>query len=197
MTVRFVPLPPKTIFPLGISWAFEEVLRTTSAEAGVSTSSIVNAIGVVAESSEIVWFAISLIVGRSLIDLTVTSNVSVTVPPSASWAVTVISAVPNWLAVGATTTVLFESLPEKTIFASGINAVFDDLPLRIRAEAVVSTSPIVKLCGEEAESSLKVRFAIGVIVGRSLTEFTMTMNVSDAVPPSASVTVTVIMEVPN
>ena len=85
----------------------------------------------------------SLIVGRSFWDVTVSRNVSTADPLSASVTVTVIVAVPNWFASGVTVTVRFAPLPPNTMFALGTNAVFDELPVTARAAAAVSTSPTV------------------------------------------------------
>ena len=57
-----------------------------------------NANAPVVASSAIVWSAMSLIVGRSFTDVTVSRNVSTAEPLSASVTVTVIVAVPNWFA---------------------------------------------------------------------------------------------------
>ena len=85
----------------------------------------------------------SLIVGRSFTDVTVSRNVSLAVPLSASVTVTVIVAVPNWLASGVTVTVRFAPLPPNTMFALGTRAGFDELPVTVRSAAAVSTSPTV------------------------------------------------------
>ena len=64
----------------------------------------------------------SLIVGRSFTEVTVSRNVSTAAPLSASVTVTVIVAVPNWFASGVTVTVRFAPLPPNTMFALGTSA---------------------------------------------------------------------------
>src|ERR1051325_1434915 len=67
-----------------------------------------------------------------------------------SLTVTLIVAVPVWLAAGVTVTVRLPPLPPKTMFASGTNVGLDELPLRVKLPAAVSTSPTVKLIGPTA-----------------------------------------------
>src|SRR5690349_20265423 len=95
------------------------------------------------ESSLIARLATSLIVGRSLTELTVTRNVPLVVAKP-SLTVIVIVAVPNWLVVGRTVTVRAAPLPPSTMFAFGISAGLDDAADTFRLAAAVSTSPIVK-----------------------------------------------------
>ena len=60
---------------------------------------------------------------------------------------TVIVVVPDWLAAGVTVTVRLELEPPKTMFESGTNAVFDELPVSWRLAASVSASPMIKGIG--------------------------------------------------
>ena len=55
VTVRFAPLPPKTIFPFRIKAGFEELPETVRLLAAVSVSLTVNGIGAVAEFAVTVW----------------------------------------------------------------------------------------------------------------------------------------------
>ena len=82
------------------------------------------------------------------------------------------------------------------MFAVGTRLVFDELPVSVKLAAVVSTSLTVRLCGPLATFSAVVWFAMSVIVGRSFTASTVSTKLSLRVPPSASVTVTVIVAVP-
>src|SRR5690349_21556986 len=52
--------------------------------------------------------------------------------------------------VGVIVTVQLEPLPPKTMLALGTTSVFDDVPMRRRALALVSASPIVKSIGPRA-----------------------------------------------
>ncbi len=72
LTVRFPPLPARTIFPFGISDVLFDDPVTARVAKGVSTSVTVNANAPVELSSLIVWLAIDDIVGRSFIAFTVT-----------------------------------------------------------------------------------------------------------------------------
>ena len=69
-------------------------------------------------------------------------------PPSLT--VTVIIAVPLWLAAGVTVTVRFEPVPPNTMFAAGTNVGLDEPPLRVRLVAGVSLSAIVNGIGPVA-----------------------------------------------
>ncbi len=71
LTVRFPPLPARTIFPFGISDVLFDDPVTARVQ-GVSTSLTVNANAPVELSSLIVWLAIDDIVGRSFTAFTVT-----------------------------------------------------------------------------------------------------------------------------
>ena len=82
--------------------------------------------------------------GGSLPEVTVSSNVSEPVALSVSVTVTVIVAVPNWLAAGVIVTVRSDPLPPNTMFPSGTNVVLDEVPLTPSNPAAVSTSPTVK-----------------------------------------------------
>jgi len=75
--------------------------------------------------------------------VTVSTNVSLAVPPSPSVTVTVMVAVPNWSAAGVTVTVRLAPLPPKTMFPLGTNIVFDEVPDSVRLPTAVSLSPIV------------------------------------------------------
>src|SRR6266545_4749724 len=67
-----------------------------------------------------------------------------------SLTLTVIVAVPDWLAAGVTVTVRLAPLPPKTMLPLGTNKVLPELPLTVRLPAAVSTSPTVKLNGPVA-----------------------------------------------
>src|SRR5437867_2035713 len=75
VTVRFAPLPPKTMLPLGIKAEWEDVPTRVKALAGVSASPTTKGIAVVGVSSLIVWSVIVVIVGGVFgAELTVSRN---------------------------------------------------------------------------------------------------------------------------
>ena len=76
------------------------------------------------------------------------------------------------------------------------SAGFDEVPERVSTDAGVSTSPITNPIVMLGVSSLMVRLAISLMVGRSFTEFTVTRNVV-LVVATPSLTVTMIVAVPN
>ena len=83
------------------------------------------------------------------------------------------------------------------MFASGTSVVFDDARVTVRLPAAVSASPTVKAIGPVAVSSFVVRSAISEMVGAVLAPATVTTtNVSVAVS-FPSLTVTVIVVVPD
>ncbi len=180
VTVRFAPLPPNTMFALGTRAVFDELPLTTRSAAAVSMSPTVNANAPVVPSSAIVWSAMSLIVGRSFCEVTVSRNVSTAEPLFASVTVTVIVAVPNAFASGVTVTVRFAPLPPNTMFALGTRAVFDELPVTTRSAAAVSMSPTVNANAPVVPSSAIVWSAMSLIVGRSFCDVTVSRNVSTA-----------------
>src|SRR2546423_9369813 len=63
VTVRLLPLPPKTMFALGTNVGFEELPLMVKLFAGVSASPIVKGIATVAVFTVVDWLGISLMVG--------------------------------------------------------------------------------------------------------------------------------------
>ena len=131
-------------------------------------------------------------VGKSFCALTVTTNVSVAVAPSASVTVKVIVAVPDSFNAGTIVTVRSAPSPVITMLVSGTRVVLEELPLTSNKVTAVSTSPIVKGIASLATSSVRVWFPTSVIVGRLLV--TPTVNVltalSAGVPSSVTLTLT-------
>lgn len=74
--VRLAPLPPSVRLASGSSVWFDDVAVTDRSPAGVSASFTVKASGPKVVSSSSVWFGMSLMVGRSLVGLTVMEKVS-------------------------------------------------------------------------------------------------------------------------
>jgi hypothetical protein len=93
VTVRLAPDPPNTMFAFGTSVVLLELPLTVKLATAVSISPTVNESALVAVSSFVDWFAISLIVG-ALFEFTVKTNVSLAVNVP-SLTVTVIVAVPD------------------------------------------------------------------------------------------------------
>src|SRR5204863_4539881 len=112
-----------------------------------------------------------VIVGASFTELTVNWKL-VLVLNCPSLTVTVIVAVPNWLAAGVSVTVRFASVPPKTMFAFGTSVWTDELPLTVRFAAGVSASPTVKPMVLEGVSSLVTWAGMLVIVGALLVALT-------------------------
>src|SRR4051812_20352732 len=73
-----------------------------------------------------------------------------------SLTVTVIVAVPDWFVAGVTVTVRFAPEPPKVMFADEASVGLDEALLRVKRPGAVSASPIVKLMGAVAASSLMV-----------------------------------------
>ena len=69
-----------------------------------------------------------------------------------------------------TVTVRLAPLPPKTMFAFGTSVVLDEVPVRVKLPAAVSTSPMVKAMALVAVSSLVLWLAMSEIVGLSLTD---------------------------
>ncbi len=126
--------------------------------------------------------------------VTVNTNVSLVVSVP-SLTVTVMVAVPFWLAGGVTVTVRFEPEPPNTIFAFGTSVVLLELPLNVKDDAAVSTSPTVTAIALVAVSSFTVTSEMLLIVG-ALFALTVNVNVSEAVK-EPSLTVTVMVTVPD
>ena len=136
-----------------------------------------------------------LMVGRSLIAFTVSTNESLVVwEPSST--VIVIVLVPLRFAAGVMTTVRLAPVPLRTIFPFGTSVVFEDVAETVRSATGVSTSPTVKgilLVGVSSFMDLSV---MSLMVGRSLTATTVNSNGSVAAPEFASVTVIVMVVLP-
>ena len=195
--MREDPDPPKTMLALGTREVFDEDPETAKLPAGVSLSPIVNGIAGVGVSSLVLVSVISDIVGRSLTPVTVRSNESLTDPPFPSVTVTVMVAVPIWLEAGVIVTVRDPPLPPKTMLLFGTSVRFEEVPETPSEPSAVSTSLIVKGIALVGVSSLVLLFVISDIVGKSLTEFTVSWNVSRLESVSPSVTVIVIVAEPN
>ena len=192
--VRLEPLPPNVIFPFGTRVVFEEVAVTVRDVSGVSTSPTVKGISPVAMSSFVDLSVILLMVGRSFKATTVKTKVSLAVlVPSLT--VTVMVLMPLWLEAGVMLIVRFAPVPARAMFVFGTRVVFDEVAVTVK-EPGVSTSPTVKAILPVAMSSFVDLSVISLMVGRSLTAFTVNTKVSLAVPLLASLTVTVIVLVP-
>src|SRR6267378_27426 len=90
-----------------------------------------------------------------------------------SLTVSVIVAVPNWLAAGVSVTVRFAPVPPKTMFAFGTSVRSDEPPPTVRFVAGVSASPTVKPMVLEGVSSLVTWTGMLVIVGALLVALTV------------------------
>src|SRR2546425_500611 len=84
VTVRFDPLPPKTMLLVGTSVGLDDPLLNVRLPIGVSASPTVNGIAPVAVSTVVNWSAISLIVGAAPVADTVVT-VKLHPPPSEPW----------------------------------------------------------------------------------------------------------------
>src|SRR5437867_982068 len=109
--------------------------------------------------------------GRSFTGFTFNMNALVAEPPLLSLTVTLMVALPNWLASGVRVIVRLLALPPKVILPFGISAGFEELPLTFRLLAGVSASPMVKAMAGLAVSSSIVWSAIGDSVGGLLAKF--------------------------
>jgi hypothetical protein len=194
VTVRFAPEPPNTMFAFGTNVVSLDVPLTVNEATAVSISSTVNESALVAVSSFVDCAAISLIVGPSFTALTVKTNVSFAVL-NPSLTVTVIVAVPFWLAAGVIVTVRLAPDPPNTMFAFGTSVVLLDVPLTVSEATAVSKSPTVNAIALVAVSSFVDCAAISLIVG-ALFVFTVSKNVSEVVK-DPSLTDTVIVADPD
>ncbi len=94
-------------------------------------------------------------------------------------------------------TVLLAPLPPNTMPDKGKSVVLLDAAERVRLATAVSVSPTVKAIALVAVSSLTVWLEMAVMVGASFTAVTVRVNVVEAVPELASVTVIVTVLVPD
>jgi len=150
--------------------------------AGTSFASEAVTVNCNATSSSTVLLPIEARIGASFTDVTVSTNVSTAEPPSPSVTVTVIVAVPNWLAAGVTVTVRSAPLPPNTMLAFGTNVVLDELPVRTKSATGVSASPTVNDSAAVLVSSSMVWSAMSLIVGRVLS-----LSVICTVTPSMAI----------
>ena len=137
--VRLAPLPPRTMLPFGTNVGLDEEPLTTRLAAVVSTSPIARPIGPVDVPWLMVLSARFEIVGASFTAFTVSKNVSLALN-NPSLTVTVIVAVPDWLAAGVTVTVRLAPLPPKTILLTGTKVGLEEAPLSVRLPVVVWAS---------------------------------------------------------
>lgn len=142
VTVRLAPLPPKTIAERGTSVVFEEEPVTTSREAAVCVSPMVNAIAPVEAGETTVREARVVTEGGRLAWVTVSTNVVLVVrAPSDTRMVRV--AVPGEVPGGVTVIVRLAPLPRRTIAEAGTSDKFDDVAVTVRLAAGVAESPTV------------------------------------------------------
>src|SRR5437667_78766 len=92
--LRERPLPPKTIFPVGISTGLEEVAERTRLAGLLSTSASVSGNESTA-SSLMVWLAMVEIMGASFTALTVNLKLVLALAPCGSRTVSVITVLPD------------------------------------------------------------------------------------------------------
>ena len=142
-----------------------------------------------------VTLLIALSVGASFTALT-TSTKEVLALAAPSLTVTVMRFVPACCAVGTSVSVRLAPLPSNKRFAPATNPALVEVPLTTRADRGVSKSPIVKAT-VTGVPSVVVWLGMLEIVGASFTGLTVKRNVVEAVAPFPSVTVTVMLAVPN
>jgi len=146
VTVRFAPLPPRTMFAVGTRVVEEEVFVRVRFAAEVCASPIVNGIAAVAWPEVTVCAPIEEMVGAVLVGteawtVSVNALLVVFVP---SLTETVMSAAPFRPAAGVTVTVRLDPEPPKTICEFGTSVVSEELPETVRLPAGVSASATVK-----------------------------------------------------
>src|SRR5437867_8517526 len=105
-------------------------------------------------------------------------------------------AVPNWLAAGLRVTVRLEPVPPNRILPFGMREGFEEAPDTMRLLAGVSTSPMMKLIGPSATSSLVTWSVIKLMIGVSLTGLMVRRKSLLTEAPSESVTIRVIVTEP-
>ena len=144
VTVRFWPLPPNTILPVGTKVVFPDTAESARLDAAVSGSLIVKEMGPAAWFSSTVWSAMEEIVGgefgAACCTVKVKLELALLVP---SLTEIVICAVPVWPAAGVTVTVRFWPVPLNTMFAFGTSVVTDETADNARLEAGVCESLMV------------------------------------------------------
>ena len=152
VTVRFAPLPPKTMLASGTNAALLEVPVTVKAATGLSRSAMVNAMAPVGVFSGVVWSFILVIVGGSLFAFTVkTKLIDAVADPSDT--VIVMVDVPLWLPAGVIITVRLAPVPLKTMLASGTTVALLDVAANVRSAGSDSASPIEKPIADVGVSS--------------------------------------------
>src|SRR5205085_1250423 len=146
--VRFVPLPPRTMFPFGIRAWLSDVAETAMLAGGVWSSATVNPTGPTVNPVVVVWVGIGLsVVAAFGCGLTVTRKLVVVVPPLPSATVTVTVVVPFWPAGGSTVLVRFAPLPPRTMFPFGTSVGLLDVGVTVKLAGGVWSSPTVNPTG--------------------------------------------------
>src|SRR6266545_1036035 len=148
----------------GTRVGLEEDPSGVSKPAAVSTSPTVKGMAPVLVSSSITRLAMSLMVGGSFTEFTLTRKTLLLVA-TPSLTVTVIVAVPNWLVAGLSVTVRLVPLPANWMLALGMRVGLEEAPKMVRLAAGVSTSPTVKLIGPSTTSSRVTWSGIVLMVG--------------------------------
>ena len=82
------------------------------------------------------------------------------------------------------------------MFGFGTSAVFEEMPVSARSVAALSRSPIVKGSAAVALFSLTVWLAIAVSVGNWFAKRTWSTKLALVLPPSPSVTASVMSAAP-
>src|SRR5438132_389758 len=137
MATRLLPYPSSTMLAAGTSVGLEELAIKFKELAGVSASPIVKATAT-GVSSSVTWLATLEIVGRSFTEVTFNTKLALEVV-APSLTVSVIKALPNWLAAGVMVAVRLAPLPPKTILANGTKVVFALAALSAKLLSAVST----------------------------------------------------------
>ena len=149
VTVRFAPVPPKTMLATGTRVELVVAPVSVRLPAAVSASPTVTASAPVPVSSGTVCGPSAEIVGAVLGPVTVSRKL-VEAVAWLSLTVTVIVAVPVWFGAGVTVTVRLAPVPPKTMLATGTRVELVVAPVSVRLPAAVSASPTVSANGPTA-----------------------------------------------
>ena len=140
-------------------------------------------------------FGMGFKVGGSLTETTVRTNVvkAVAVP---SLTVNVIKVVPKRFVAGVIVTVRLVPYPSARMFATGTRAEFVEVAVTVSAAMAVSGSPTVNGTVMDVSSFTDLG-AMLEIVGGSFSGLTVKRKLLETAPPFASVTVMLMVEVPD
>src|SRR6185436_2995633 len=196
---RFVPLPPRTMLPVGTRTVLLEVAVTVRFGPAVSMSPMVKGMGPVSVSSPTERLPREEIVGLSFTGVTVRVKEVVAPPELPSRTVNTMGTLPEAFVTGVSVTVRFPAPPPKLMLEVGIRDGFNDMTLKVSEFAAVSVSATVKgivICVSSGVLLFVIAEIVGAVLLLGLTP-TMKLWRTMLLLPRLSLTVTVIVHEPD